>query len=113
MARGSEKSTGMDGHYKKFLLRGSVFLAMMLLTSQLTGLDTVSAFSVQTSVRGGDRYFLFEGVEVNFVKINKLLNTFWLYFPAVVFPCSFKKHILVKPHTLLLHCKEGCFKINT
>lgn len=61
MARESKRSPETVDHYKKFLLRGTVFLAMMLPTGQLTGLDTVFAFSVQTSVSGGDRYFLFRG----------------------------------------------------
>lgn len=74
MARGSERSTGTVGHYKNISYRKGLrvcVVTMMFVTGQLTGLDTVSAFSVQTSVSGGDRYFLFKGVEVNFAKINK------------------------------------------
>lgn len=57
---------------KDFLQRGIVFPEMMLVTGQLTGLDTVSAFFLCMLVSAGvTDTFLFEGIEVHFVKINE------------------------------------------
>lgn len=82
-------------------------VTMMFVTGQLTGLDTVSAFSVQTSVSGGDRYFFFKGVEVNFVKINKLIH-----FGCFSLQCMpLKKHAGQKSHSCAI--TQECFRVQT